>query len=356
MKYMKDWETSKKRIEAFWNREIIDRCCIAVEVRSKDMVRDIPNFDDDNDVYDHRTNGERVLKREITRLENTYFAGDAFPQVFINLGAIAHAGCFKNADYKFKDTIWHFPSMKEISDELVFDNESIIYKKIIEFAKYFSNESNGDFFISQPDTSGNIDALASLRGTENLLMDMVLEPDDVHKALSSLDTVWHKINQEVYDLVKDNNEGGSTIGWLNTWAPSKLAQLQGDISVMLSTDMFEEFILPELLSQLKWTDYSLYHLDGVEQIPHLDVLLPIKELDCIQWNHVDGQPSPVNYINELQRIQQAGKCLYIHAKDTKDIPILMENLSSKGLMITTEVKTNDKADDIVKLVEKLTKE
>ena len=30
MYYKPDWPGAKKRLEAFWNNEIIDRCCVAV--------------------------------------------------------------------------------------------------------------------------------------------------------------------------------------------------------------------------------------------------------------------------------------------------------------------------------------
>ena len=356
MKYMKDWGMSKKRIEAFWNREIIDRCCVAVEVRSNVKTIDFPNYEDKEDMLSYWTDGERILRREKNRFENTYFDGDSFPQIFLNLGAVAHAGLFKNVNFEFKNTVWHFPSMNDITDELIFDPDGVIYKSSLELAKYLSAEANGDFFISQPDTSGNLDALGALRGTEEILMDMVLEPEAVQKALEVIDISWHKVNQEIFDIVKDNNEGGSTIGWLNTWSPGKFAQLQCDMSVMFSNDMFNEFVLPELKSELTWTDNSLYHFDGVEQIAHLDTLLSLDELDCIQWNHVDGQLSPVNYIEQLQRIQKAGKCIYVHAKDPNDIPILMENLSSKGLMIATNVNTIEEANELVKLAGKLTRE
>ena len=29
MKYKDDWDQAKKRLEAFWNGEITDRCCVA---------------------------------------------------------------------------------------------------------------------------------------------------------------------------------------------------------------------------------------------------------------------------------------------------------------------------------------
>jgi hypothetical protein len=52
--------------------------------------------------------------------------------------------------------------------------------------------------------------------------------------------------------------------------------MQSDLSVMISPEMYEEFIIPELNQQLKWLEYSTYHFDGVEQIRHLDKLLQLE--------------------------------------------------------------------------------
>jgi hypothetical protein len=102
-----------------------------------------------------------------------------------------------------------------------------------------------------------------------------------------------------------------------------------------------------------WMDYSLYHLDGVEQIRHLDLLLSLDKLDMIQWTSVVGQPPAVDYIPVLKKIQEAGKCLLLNVK-AKYVEELLTELSSKGLYIVTEAESEDDARDLVKLAEKLT--
>ena len=63
MYYKSDWDKAKKRIEAFWNNEIIDRCCINVlsprknsklppfpELQMGPSLRGLEDFSED-DVY-----------------------------------------------------------------------------------------------------------------------------------------------------------------------------------------------------------------------------------------------------------------------------------------------------------------
>lgn len=357
MDYRENWDKSKERLKAFWNREIIDRCCVSVFSRRNGSSY-IPERLPENisDKVKFWTDGEWILRRNKAAFENTYFAGEATPQIFLNLGAAGHAGYFKNARYQFEDTVWFFPFLQNWEhDQLLFDPESLLYKKTVELAQYLVNESKGSYFVSMPDTSGNADALAHLRGSENLLMDFCDEEDHVRNALRQIQRVWLKVNREVYDITESNNEGGSCITWLGTWAPGKHAQMQCDLSVMISPDTFNSFIMPELKAQCEWMDFPLYHFDGIEQIRHLDALLSLDRLSAIQWTCVAGQPSPLEYIPVLKKIQEAGKGLLLWIKP-EELEPMMEQLSSKGLYLLLYANSEEEADDIVRKVEKLTHE
>ena len=358
MDYKNDWEKSKERFHAFWKGEVLDRCCVAVTAPkdgSKYTPEPFPQNKEDKIKY--WTDGEWILKRNRQDFESTFFGGEAFPQVFLNLGVSAHAGFFKNAKYQMEDgTMWFFPSIHDWDhDVLEFNRESFLYQKTQDLAKYLVQESKGSYFVSMTDDGGNADALAHLRGSEELLMDMMIEPDLVHQALDKMQVAWLDISQKVFDITSVNNEGGSTIGWLHTWAPGKHAQMQCDISVMISPALFQQFSMPELQAQCDWLDYPLYHFDGIDQIKHLDALLSIDKLKVIQWTHVAGEASPVKYLPELQKIQKAGKNLLIKT-NLEDYEVLMENLSSKGLYLQLTASSEQEACQILKMAEKLTHE
>ena len=93
----------------------------------------------------------------------------------------------------------------------------------------------------------------------------------------------------------------------------------------------------------------------MEQIRHLDTLLSVEKLRMIQWTSVVGQPSPLQFIDQLKKIQEKGKGLLLLLKP-EEIEPAMEQLSSKGLFILAEAKSREEADRIVKIVEKNTRE
>lgn len=356
MRYKDDWETAKKRLTAFWERDIIDRCCAAVQVIDRDIpdpfMHSLPGTPEEWFAY--RTDPELVIKRNRLRMEHTYFGGEAFPQIFIDLGAAGHAGFFKNAKYSIRDSVWFFPALNDMRD-VEFDPHSFLYKRTLEMAEAYVEDSKGDYMVSMPDSTGNMDALSHLFGPEFMMEEMLDNADEVSGALKKIECAYETVMRGVYERVKVNNEGGSCVGWLSTWAPGMHAQMQSDMSVMISNRMFETFVMPELKAQCDLLDYPLYHFDGMEQIRHLDSLLSLEKLRCIQWTQVDGQPSCLHFIPELRRIQQAGKNLVILIRPEQAEPLL-DALSSRGLYLVTTVDSVTEAEEFIKNVSKHTKD
>ena len=132
-------------------------------------------------------------------------------------------------------------------------------------------------------------------------------------------------------------------------------QMQVDMSVMISSDCSTLF-LPELIEKSNFLDYALYHLDGAQQVRHLDTLLSLERLKVIQWTSIAGQANPSHYLEVLQRIQKAGKSLLLPLPDAKDVESLLTNLSSKGLHIVVEAEDEDQADEIVRMASRLSHE
>jgi hypothetical protein len=356
MDFLPNWEKTKQRFEALWQREIVDRCCVSVLApRDEHHFRAEPFPEQQESQEKYWFDGEFVLRRNLDRFEHTYFGGDAFPNIFLNLGASGHAGYFRNVRYHLDGrTVWFDPIIRDwATDTLEFEPEQSLYGKTLRLARYLVQESGGRYFVSMPDISGNLDALAHLRGSENLLMDLILAKENVHQALALIQRTWLRANREVQAIVQAGNRGGCTIGWLHTWAPGFHGQLQCDLSVMISPDHFAEFVMPELAEQSRLLDYPLYHLDGVDQLQHLDRILSLKDLKMVQWTCVAGQPPPTKYLPELKKIQAAGKGLLIKI-EPEWFESLMTGLSSKGLYLVVDASSKEETDGILRIAEKLT--
>lgn len=356
MGYVKNFEKIQKRLELVLQGEILDRCCVSVSA-PKDPKN--PYIDKPEASESWYMDGERILKRNLERLEKTYFAGDALPMVFPYFGTGGHAKYFNDdIDVVYKeDTIWIHPYLESCGDLKPVDlSKSKFFKRELEIMKYLVAESNGRFFMGMPDNCGSYDALAQLRGNEELLIDFLDEPEDVHKAgLLCVDCLRQSCDQ-MFEVVKDNCLGGSIHGWMNLLSKGKVMQLQCDLSVMLSADMYEEFIMEELRATCDFLDNAIYHIDGREQLRHLDLILSEPRINMCQWVNVAGQPPLLESIEILKRIQAAGKGLVIHATKAEVKPLL-EAISPKGVdLIVTDAASPEEADDIVAYVERATKD
>ena len=362
MLYQKDWDKVKERLLAIWENEIVDRCCISIATQLDPgkpwQTERMAGTEDE--LYKSYMDKETVRSNWEAQFANTYFAGDSFPVIWSNFGTAGHAKYFKGAQYHWgKDTVWFDPSLTDEEldpSRLVFDPESPILKKELETVRYLSENGMGKYFVSLPDNCGCIDALAHLRGSEQLMLDMLDSPDEVEECIHKIVGAWKVTTKQFCDAIYKNNEDGCCHGWMNSWSPCTHQQLQVDFSVMISTDMYEKFALPELVATSESLGRAIYHLDGQEQIRHLDYILSVPNIRMIQWTPVAGQPRTSTHIETLRRIQKSGRGLVLFP-EIDEVETLLTELSSKGLMlIVRDAQTPEEADELVKMAEKLTHE
>lgn len=336
MFYNDHFDELKARMNAYWNRDAVDRCSAAIMVARPNNK----DFGDANFYYDAELT-DRMYRR---KFESYDYLWEAIPSVFSYFGTSGiaeYAGC--EPVYSPR-TAWFQPCLDEpdagdisFKKPEVFERQKDTLKKIIELSK-------NDYAVPVTDNCGIADALAAMRGSENLLMDMITDEDFVREGIEKLLPIYKETEEQFFDLVKENNEG-SIISWMHIWAPKRCAQMQCDLSVMISPDMYEKFILPELEELSAFLDYPVYHFDGQEQIRHLDLLLSVKKLKAIQWTPVAGQPKTSTFIRELQKIQKAGKNLILFPW-TDEIEFLLDNLSSRGLHLLCHAGNTEEADYI----------
>ena len=80
--------------------------------------------------------------------------------------------------------------------------------------------------------------------------------------------------------------------WMNIPSSKPWYPIQCDFCYMISPEQFEEFVLPHLVEQVEHMERSVYHLDGVGELTHLDTILDIEGLTAIQWIPGGGRSRP----------------------------------------------------------------
>ena len=344
------WSINKEEYKAFLHCEN-DKALMAVSCIRDGLDHKVkkPLSCSPEEMYRWRLDPDIVFDRFKARIDATAYSGEAFPVVSCDFGPGGHAKYFKGCRYQFaEETTWYYPSLKYgdlpeyLGEDSILSDELACMDRLGELVL-------DKYLLAVPDNTGTIDALASLRGSENLLEDMIEDPDYVRSCTRKIMDGYFDSSLKIYDVLRKSNFGGSTHGWMQLWVDGKIQHLQADYSVMISSKMFEEFILADLDEACNWLDYSVYHFDGQEQIRHLDMLLSIKNLNTIQWTHVAGQPDFTHFIPEYKRIQSAGKGLIIAPTSQHQAKVLLENLKPQGLYLIINAHNEAEAQEYLNL-------
>jgi len=254
-------------------------------------------------------------------------------------------------DYALQDnTVWfEFPVLKtwEDVDALRLRADSPMYKATEGITRQLAMNSRGRYVMGETGLCNGLDVLASLRGTQRLLMDLHDSPAEVAKAVSVIDGLWREVYAWQCDIIAGHGQEGMT-SWLPVWCPGRWSTLQSDFAAMISPDHFQEFVVPTLESSMDILDHAIYHLDGPGQIPHLESLLALERLDGIQWMPGAGVPTEGDdrWFPLYERIQAAGKNLVLFCNGA-EAKKLLRRLSPAGLYLCVSVSGHAEAEDII---------
>ncbi len=157
-------------------------------------------------------------------------------------------------------------------------------------------------------------------------MDLYDAPEKVKQLTKQIQDLWFQYYEEFSALLRSVNPGYSDWSTLLSTTPSYT--IQCDFSYMISPQMFDEFVRDDLQDSCSRLDRSLYHLDGIGQLPHLDSLLQINNLNAVQWIPGDGQPNIEDWPQVYRKILNAKKSAQVVAGTLASAHSLIKNLGA----------------------------
>jgi hypothetical protein len=341
--YKPDWPDAKQRLTAWWECELYDgRPAIQIQAPRETPLPHGPEPPAPESAEQRWLDVEWRMARHEYEFARTAYLGEAFPFLRTEIGPGSLALHLGSPGVLQTNTVWYEPCIASLPEtqQIVRDPEEPFWETTMALIREGVERGRGKYLVSVPDLIENLDVLASLRGNEELLMDLVDEPEHVHRLLSQIQTHWFEVFDIIYDLIKDE-EGGSCFTAFQIWGPGKVAKLQSDISYMLGPEMFRELAIPGFCEQTDWLDYSLYHWDGPGAIPHLDALLELPGLNAIQWVPGSGNP-PVHdpeWFPLYRRIREAGKGLLFTGARADTLEALYKEFGPEGVMAACQVNS-----------------
>jgi hypothetical protein len=320
-----DWERIERDWTAWWEGEL-DRPLVIVESLDQfgDWASDFPLEVPANEVLDHYQ----------VCLEAARFYGDAWPKWWLNFGPGIMAGFLGVTVHPVPGTVWFEPAPDmdglSVSDlHPAYDADNVWWQRVRELTCAAVERWGDRVSVGHTDLGGNLDILASFRTTQQLLFDLHDAPEEVARLAGEITRLWLRYYDELYAVIQKAGRG--TTPWAAIWSPGRCYMLQSDFSYMISPQMFERFVLPDLAACCEALDHGFYHLDGKGQIPHLYMLLSLERLRGIQWIPGDGQPPPEKWLPLLKRIRDAGKLcqLYVSPEGARTI---VRELGGRGFV------------------------
>ena len=341
MEYKDDITEAKERMVAWWDHEIIDRPVLSYyypKRRGKlgtflDTVGEDWTLANDYDDIDNALDGFEKRAKE------SYFGGESIPFYFTNYGPGIMAAVFGVIPEFKSNTVWFSLPVKpediiEHLESIKLNQNNVWYSRLLRITETAAKRAGENYLISVTDIGGVLDILSSFLGPTNIILTMKRNPDIIDTCRAIISEKLLKVYDDLQNIISQFCDGCNC--WLGVWSKKRWYALQSDFSAMLSPAWYNKIVLPDIVEQAEHMDYAIYHLDGPNALPHLDVLLNEPSITGIQWVPGAGN-SPMgskDWIPLYKKIQKAGKNLVIDSAP-ENISHLYNTLDPKGLYVRT---------------------
>lgn len=346
-----NWEESKQRYIDWWNHKGI---VLTMWEHFQEGVKphaDVPAPTPPRDLnqrwFDPVWRAEQLnwyvahssLMADIPPMANTQLGPGSLAAI---LGGVFEGG---------EDTIWIHPDPSP-KDDIVFDPDNAAWKLHKDLLANCKKLAQGNYYVGMPDLMEGLDVLAAIHGTDNVLMDTMMDPDKLDRQLKQVNEIYFRVFNELHDIIREDD--GMAFCYFSIWGPGTVSKLQSDISIMISEEDYRRFVQPYIREQCQKIDYTLYHLDGVGAIRHLDALLEIDELNAIQWTPGVGEPQggDPKWYDLYKRILAGGKSVQANWITLPELEPLLDNVGTDGLLLSMDFHNEGEVEQALRIVEK----
>ena len=350
--YKDNFDEARDRLTAWWNGEDIGRPILQMTVRRASPAEEVPVMaKPDGWVTDYSTsNFDYRVNLSQRACINKHYLAESVPTVAPDLAPNCLALYLGCTGIDQPGTVWCEPCIDSPENAtFAFNPDNFYWNFSLRLGREQLRLGKGKFLVYFPDLIEGLDTLAAMRGTEELLIDLMERPEWVHSALRRITDLYFDYYDVLYDMFKDDR-GGSYF-W--AWAPGRMSKLQCDFSAMIGPEMFGEFMVPVLTRMTERLDFCMYHWDGPGAIAHHDHLLSIPKLTMLQWTPGAGvEPSmDKRWWPLYHKTIDAGKKLIVGG-DFEELKVFKREFGSslKQFIINIGADSLEQAEEITRFV------
>ena len=217
------------------------------------------------------------------------------------------------------------------------------FKKYVAFLEALVKRSRGRYPVSHRSMQGPLDIAVTLRGHEQILYDLMDEPETAGRLLDQLGDAFIAYTRETWRILPRFLDGCFDSQY-SVWTPGSIARMQEDAIAVISPTLYEELVLPVDRKIAAAFEYPFLHLHPTSLFL-LDLLLENRNLKGFQVNHEINGPPMAEFLTHLRKIQAAGFPLIVRGSFSPEaLQEFTDSLCPSGLLVNIMVKDRKESD------------
>jgi hypothetical protein len=342
LEFKHNFDETVKRMEAFWQGEIIDRpaCGITAPLPGKEGKPGGFYMEGAREDFGP------IIERALHNASCTYWGGEAMPAYTPSFGPDQWAA-WMGADLRWSDsgegTNWVAEFVEDWDEAfpLHIETEGYWWQRTVDFVAALGEAMAGKMLVSHLDLHSNADALSAIRTPAKLCMDFYDCPYLIDKAMRQVSGLYPFVYESLYQAAGMGRSG--TQGWVPIYHPGRTNTIQCDFLALIGPEQGRKYVLPALEEETNYLDACAYHYDGPECLVHLDDILSLDRLYVIQWTRGARNKPDIEWMDLFKKIQAAGKGLYL-GTNPEELKIYMKELKPEGMYYHIGVGSPEEAE------------
>lgn len=227
---------------------------------------------------------------------------DTVPHIAISNEAETVAALFGVPVEYSANSVWARPILSQLSTGLRVgvDPDSLLYKELVRRIDLASVQQ--EHSLKMIPVAGISDLMSSMRGAQDLMIDLMEDPETSAAFATHLGLCWRKVISEL--LARIPLFDGGLVGGLS-WLPGRGLTISADMMMMCSPEWFRDFIWPEERRMLEKMDSVIYHLHSGGSGPALaEWIAPHPRVLGVEISHDPSGPSLEHMESTFMEIQR----------------------------------------------------
>ena len=321
-----DWWTGKR------DRPIIH---LAFTGEDPQMPRPSGLITDKTFLYAMDESAEQVAEKMEYSLRSCRYEFHGYPVVTVNFGASYKVEFLGSRPTIGPETVW-FSAPKDIPPSEVTlrrDPDSVFLPRVKALYQAIDDRFEDGYVLSGVGLSkygpgSAFSLVAEYFGSEETSYLLFDEPEEIKRLTGECARALDEIGEELYNPLR-HAIGYS--GWGDMYAPEPWSILLCDYCAMIGPQHFDEFLLDDLKEGARRSPrYNFYHLDGPGQIIHMDKILAIPGLKCMQWVPLPNGEMDLT-LDVHKRIFEAGKNTWVMGPIEQAIQVARNHGTARGI-------------------------